>query len=121
MTPLDIAGLFRDYGPWGLLALAAAVIAALYRDLKQLNATILSDRERLITAQHATAAASEKLASAIDGVKATLSAHKDANESLTRQVELAAQETRHTLANVRSALDAMASRLNRADGPRGRS
>lgn len=101
------------------LAFAGLVIRALYQDIKALNASGPADREKLVTAQQAAANAAEKVVGVLDQFRVTLSAQTDAHEDLTRQLELAAQESRHSLANVSAALDGIARRLD-SDRERGR-
>jgi hypothetical protein len=113
VTALEIAGLLRDYGPWGLVALFGFVIASLHKDLKACNKSALDDRDRLIIAMHAAATAADKTTSVLDSIRQTLATHKDASEDLTKQVELAAQETRHQLANMHQALMGIAGKLDR--------
>ncbi|GEP11105.1 hypothetical protein [Methylobacterium gnaphalii] len=97
-----------------LLFLGACLVArGLYNDLKACNATALADRDKLILAQQAAAVAAEKGVAALESLKNTLETSKDASEDLTRQVELAAAETRHAIANIKSALDGIAGRMDR--------
>lgn len=121
MTAVEITNLLKDYGPWGLVGLFGYVIYSLYKDLKSCNATAIADRDKLLAAQHAAATAAEKVAALLDGIRTTLVAHKEASEDLTKQVELAAQETRHSLANVSAALNGISGQIDRGrDHARGR-
>lgn len=89
------------------------VSRGLYRDLKASWASIASEREKLVLAQQATVTATEKSVAALEGLKSTLETSKDASEDLTKQVELAAQESRHALSNIKASLDGIAGRLDR--------
>ncbi len=95
------------------LAFAGVVIRTLYQDIKALNAAGPADREKLVTAQQAAATAADKVVGVLEQFRVTLSAQTDAHEDLTRQLELAAQETRHSLANVSAALNGIAGRMDR--------
>lgn len=119
MDAVGLADLLQKYGPWGLIAVLMFVVWKLYEDNKTCAATALADRDKLILAQQAAAVAAEKCVSALEGIRITLMTHKDASEDLTKQVELAAQETRHAFANMRQSLEGIAGRLER-DGTRGR-
>ncbi len=99
-----------------LLVVAGYMIRSLYNANQALNAAALTERNQIIAAQAATATAADKMAHAMDSLRAALDASKDASEDLTKQVELTAQETRHSLANLLSAVNGL---VNRAD--RGRS
>ncbi len=92
---------------------ACWVIRGLYRDLKASWASIASEREKLVLAQQATATAAEKSVAALEKLGAALETTKDASEDLTKQVELAAQESRHALSNIKASLDGIAGRLDR--------
>ena len=92
---------------------ACWVIRGLYRDLKASWASIASEREKLVLAQRATATAAEKSVAALEKLGAALETTKDASEDLTKQVELAAQESRHALSNIKASLDGIAGRLDR--------
>lgn len=97
-----------------LLFLAACWVArGLYQDLKASWASIASEREKLVLAQQATATAAEKSVAALEKLGAALETTKDASEDLTKQVELAAQESRHALSNIKASLDGIAGRLER--------
>lgn len=97
----------------GLFIAACWVARGLYRDLKASYAASLAERDKLILAQQAAATAAEKGVAALEGLRASLETSKDASEELTKQVELAAQESRHALSNIKSALDGIAGRLDR--------
>ena len=120
MTPLDITNLLKEYGPWGIIALLVVVIVSLYRDLGRSNERAIADRDKVLQGLHAATTAAERMNGLLDGIKITLSTHKDASEDLTKQVELAAAENRHGLANVQTSLTAIVNRMDR-DGARGRS
>ncbi|MDV2986990.1 UNVERIFIED_CONTAM: hypothetical protein Q9R58_22025 [Methylobacteriaceae bacterium AG10] len=97
-----------------LLFLAACWVArGLYQDLKASYAAGLAEREKLVLAQQAAAGAAQKCAEALEGLKAALETNKDASEDLTKQVELAAQEARHTAANILTGIAAVTQRLER--------
>lgn len=97
-----------------LLFLASCWVGrGLYRDLKASWASIASEREKLVLAQQATATAAEKSVAALEKLAAALETTKDASEDLTKQVELAAQESRHALSNIKASLDGIAGRLDR--------
>lgn len=102
-----------------LLAFAGFVIRSLYADVKASNAVNFGDRERLILAQQAAAAAADRVASILEGIKGYLVTNKDASEDLTKQIELAQQEARHSMANVSAGINGIVSRLDR-DADRGR-
>lgn len=97
----------------GLFVGACFVIRALYKDLKASHEAGLSERDKLILAQQAAAVAAEKGVAALESLKTALETSKDASEDLTKQVELAAQESRHALSNIKSSLDGIAGRLDR--------
>ena len=97
-----------------LLFLAACWVArGLYQDLKASYAAGLAEREKLVLAQQAAAGAAQKCAEALEGLKTALETNKDASEDLTKQVELAAQEARHTAANILTGIAAVTQRLER--------
>jgi hypothetical protein len=96
------------------LFLAACWVArGLYQDLKASYAAGLAEREKLVLAQQAAAGAAEKCAEALEGLKTALETNKGASEDLTKQVELAAQEARHTAANILTGIAAVTQRLDR--------
>lgn len=96
------------------LFLAACWVArGLYQDLKASYAAGLAERDKLILSQQAAATAAEKGVAALESLKAALETSKDASEDLTKQVELAAQESRHALSNIKASLDGIAGRLDR--------
>lgn len=95
------------------LCVAGWVIRGLYGDVKACNATNLADRDRIISAQQAAAAAAEKLSGILEGIKSYLATHKDASEDLTKQIELAQQETRHALNGIQTSLNGISGRMER--------
>lgn len=97
----------------GLFLGVSWVARGFYKDLKAAWASIASERERMILAQQATVTATEKSVAALEGLKSTLETSKDASEDLTKQVELATQESRHALSNIKASLDGIAGRLDR--------
>lgn len=97
----------------GLFLAACWVARSLYQDLKASYAAGLAEREKLVLAQQAAAGAAEKCAEALEGLKTALDTNKGASEDLTKQVELAAQEARHTAANILTGIAAVTQRLDR--------
>lgn len=96
-----------------ILAFAGIVIRSLYQDIKALHAAAPADREKLVTAQQAAAVAADKVVDVLDEFRETLSAQTDAHGSLTRQIELSLAEFRHSIANVITAVNGIADRLQR--------
>lgn len=95
------------------LAFAGVVIRSLYQDIKALHAAAPADREKLVTAQQAAAVAADKVHDVLDEFRETLGAQTDAHGSLTRQIELSLAELRHSIANVITAVNGVAERLQR--------
>ena len=95
------------------LGFAGIVIRSLYQDIKALHAAAPADREKLVTAQQAAAVAADKVVDVLDEFRETLSAQTDAHGSLTRQIELSLAEFRHSIANVITAVNGIADRLQR--------
>lgn len=96
---------------------ACLVIRALYKDLKASHAAALAaqiaDRDKVVIALNAAASAAEKAATAQSSLANALESNKDASEDLTKQVELAAQETRHAVGNILAAINGLASQAGR--------
>ncbi|WP_232629174.1 hypothetical protein [Methylobacterium sp. Leaf118] len=96
---------------------ACLVIRALYKDLKASHTAALAaqvaDREKVVLAINAAASAAEKAATAQSSLAAALETNKDASEDLTKQVELAAQETRHAVGNILAAINGLATQAAR--------
>lgn len=103
---------------------ACWVIRGLYRDLKVSHATSLAaqvaDREKMVLALNAAASAAEKAATAQASLASALETNKDASEDLTKQVELATQETRHAVGNIMLAVNGLAERVTGQQSARGR-
>lgn len=101
----------------GLFVGACLVIRALYKDLKASHAAALAaqiaDREKVVLALNAAASAAEKAATAQASLASALETNKDASEDLTKQVELAAQETRHAVGNILAAINGLATQAAR--------
>ncbi|WP_375275861.1 hypothetical protein [Methylorubrum thiocyanatum] len=97
----------------GLFLGVSWVARGFYKDLKTTWANWQADREKMILAQQATVAATEKSVAALEGLRVALETSKDASEDLTKQVELAAQESRHALSNIKASLDGIAGRMDR--------
>lgn len=101
----------------GLFVGACLVIRALYKDLKVSHADAMAaqiaDREKVVLALNAAASAAEKAATAQSSLAAALETNKDASEDLTKQVELAAQETRHAVGNILAAINGLATQAAR--------
>ncbi|WP_407529465.1 hypothetical protein [Methylobacterium oryzisoli] len=122
MTALDIAGLLKEYGGWGVASIFALVIYKLYTDLGACNSRAISDRDMVLKAMHGATTAAEKMNGLIEGITKTLRSHEDTSDDLAKQVELFTQESRHAIANVQTSLNAIVNRMDRErEAVRGRS
>jgi hypothetical protein len=72
MTPLDLAGLLKDYGLVGALALTIAAIGVLVKWLKESWQARLDDKQAMV----------ERVATAIERQSAASIAHTDAVKEL---------------------------------------
>lgn len=106
MDPISIATLLKDFGPWGLLALAIMAII-------KLDARGTSLLEKVITVAEASKAAADSAASALKDVEKVSSTVVTAVHTLAREQGTEFQTLRHVVGNTASKVDAMNASLSK--------
>lgn len=117
MTPVEYAGLLRDYGPWGIVAVLIGAVVYLHKGWQACQVDALRSVERLVTALEASKDAMERVEGALQGLRVTLDTRGQAVTDLARQVELVGLKVDHGHGNTSSALAGLLSAVNRERGP----
>lgn len=113
MTAVDIANLLKEYGPWGLVAVFALVIAFLYKKVEARQDLYVALLERVISALADGKAGHTANAAALDAMRNTVEQTSDALVAQGREAEKTGGEVRHGIANLQSGQDGIARLLEK--------
>ncbi|MCJ2009819.1 hypothetical protein [Methylobacterium sp. J-092] len=110
MTALDLANLLKDYGPWGLLALALLTIRFLFNGWRDCMVARIEERGQMATALERQASGNAATSAALDDVRegqieiAKLAAEALKGDEGNREI------TKDALKDIKSRLDVLAGR-----------
>ncbi|BAU93350.1 hypothetical protein MPPM_4745 [Methylorubrum populi] len=110
VTSLDVAGLLREYGGWGLSAILMGVIAKQYADNKALSGGHI---ERLITGLTAATQAAGGVQSALNELRALIDASGKTIGDHTHQIGILIEKVQHGFGNTSQAMQGVTSELQR--------
>lgn len=110
VTSLDIAGLLKEYGGWGLSAILMAVIAKLHADNQRLSGGQI---ERVITGLAAGTKAAEGVQAALNELRALIDASGKTVGEHTHQIGILIEKVQHGFGNTSSAMQGVTSELQR--------
>ncbi|MFK5596502.1 hypothetical protein ACFZ8E_05790 [Methylobacterium sp. HMF5984] len=110
MTGVEIAGILKDYGPWGLCAILMLVIAKLYRDNQALSTGYI---ERVILGLNAATSASTSVQGALSELRHLIDASGKAVGEHSGHIALLVEKVQHGFGNTASAMQAVANELQR--------
>ncbi len=111
VTSLDIAGLLKEFGGWGLSAILMGVIVKLHADNQRLGSGQI---ERVITGLAAGTKAAEGVQSALLELRALIDASGKTVGEHTHQIGILIEKVQHGFGNTSSALQGVANELQRA-------
>ncbi len=121
MTGIEIAGVLKEYGGWGLSALLILAIVKLYRDKEALSSGYL---ERLVTGIAAATQAANTTKETLDKLGALIDASGETVGEHSHQIAILVEKIQHGFGNTASSLDGVARRLEKLSEqipPKGRS
>lgn len=110
VTSLDVAGLLKEYGGWGLSAILMGVIAKQYADNKALSGGHI---ERLITGLTAATQAAGSVQSALNELRALIDASGKTIGDHTHQIGILIEKVQHGFGNTSSAMQGVTNELQR--------
>lgn len=110
MTSLDIAGLLKEYGGWGLSAILMAVIAKLHADNQRLGSGQI---ERVITGLAAGTKAADGVQAALNELRALIDASGKTVGEHTHQIGILIEKVQHGFGNTSQAMQGVTSELQR--------
>jgi hypothetical protein len=110
MTGVEIAGILKDYGPWGLCAILMLVIAKLYSDNQALSTGYI---ERVILGLNAATSASTSVQGALSELRHLIDASGKAVGEHSGHIALLVEKVQHGFGNTASAMQAVANELQR--------
>lgn len=110
LTSLDIAGLLREYGGWGLSAILMGVIAKQYADNKALSGGHI---ERLITGLTAATQAAGGVQGALNELRALIDASGKTIGDHTHQIGILIEKVQHGFGNTSQAMQGVTNELQR--------
>ncbi|GEM_PF-5790509 len=110
MTGIELAGILKDYGPWGLCAILMLVIAKLYRDNQTLSTGYI---ERIIAGLDAATGAAGSVQTALNELRALIDASGKASGENSHQIAILVEKVQHGFGNSVSTMQAVANELQR--------
>lgn len=114
MTSLDMAALLRDYGLQGAVGLLLAAVMFLFSSLMASHGRERALLERVIAVAEAYKAATSVSAEALKDNERAVTSLNSAVQTLAREAEGAAKDTRHAIANLQGSVEAVVKFLDRA-------
>jgi hypothetical protein len=110
MTGIELAGILKDYGPWGLSAILMVVVAKLYADNQKLSTGYI---ERIIAGLDAATGAATSVQGALNELRNLMDSSGKAVGEHSHQIAILVEKVQHGFGNTASAMQAVANELTR--------
>ncbi|KQP27492.1 hypothetical protein [Methylobacterium sp. Leaf100] len=111
MTPMDFAGLLKEYGGWGLSAILMAALVKVYKDK---DALVSSHIERFIIAIEASKNSADGVKGALQELRSLIDTSGKAVGDHSHQIAILVEKVIHGFGNTTAALEGIARRLERS-------